>query len=134
MFDAASGCGIEVDSAGTHGYHIGGPADPRSIEAAQKRGIDMTSHRARQVSQSDFEEYDYIVVMDKKNYDHLQKDCPRGLHEKIHYFLDFAPQLGVKEVPDPYYGGATHFERVLDLVEQASDSLVAHLFARHKAA
>ena len=122
---------IEVDSAGTHDYHVGGQADPRSIEAAKQRGIDMSSHRARQVHKNDFEKYDYILVMDKKNHDHLMKDCPRGLQEKIHYFLDFAPQTGVKEVPDPYYGGEDGFGHVLDLIEAATAGLMSDIRERH---
>ncbi len=121
---------VEVDSAGTHGYHVGERADQRSHQAALKRGVDMSDHRARQVVREDFAAFDYILVMDRKNHDHLMRECPPPHREKIHYLLDFAPQLGVREVPDPYYGGEHGFEHVLDLIEAASAGLMSEIRTR----
>lgn len=123
---------IEVDSAGTHAYHVGEKADSRSIQAAFNRGIDLSYHRARQVTARDFEIYDYILAMDLNNYEILLKQCPPQHHPKVHLFLErFAPQLKKREVPDPYYGGGSGFEHVLDLVEVAAAGLLTHIQASH---
>jgi protein-tyrosine phosphatase len=115
---------IEIDSAGTHGYHVGEQADPRSLKAALSRGVDISAHRARQVSKQDFEGYDYILAMDQDNHDLLMSRCPVEYREKVQLFLEFAPHLPTREVPDPYYGGHKGFEHVLDLVEAASIGLL----------
>jgi protein-tyrosine phosphatase len=116
---------FHIDSAGTHAYHVGHPPDPRAQHAALQRGIDISSQRARQIQVSDFEEFDHILVMDQYNYDTLRFVCPRGHAHKVKLFLDFAPRLGTREVPDPYYGGIQGFEHVLDLVEEASWGFLA---------
>ncbi len=121
---------IKIDSAGTHAYHIGEPPDLRSQEAALKRGIDLSALRARKVEKSDFSQFDYILAMDKENYQGLQKICPREQADRLHLFLDFAPNLGVQEVPDPYFGGVKGFDYVLDLVEAASVGLLAEIRQR----
>jgi len=118
---------IHIDSAGTHAYHIGESPDSRSREAARTRGIHLDGQRARQVEKDDFAQFDYLLAMDKDNYWHLKKWCPIDQTHKLHLFLDFAPHLGVREVPDPYYGGDKGFERVLDLVEAASVGLLADI-------
>jgi len=122
---------IASDSAGTIAFHVGNPPDRRAREMAQKRGIDLTDLRARQVRSEDFQRFDYVVAMDEENYAELQALCPPGFEERLHLFLDFAPQLGVREVPDPYYGGPAGFERVFDLVEQAARGLLEHIQKRH---
>lgn len=122
---------IEVDSAGTHGYHVGEQADRRSIAAARKRGVDLTPHRARQVDPNDFEYYDFILAMDQMNYDRLISWCPDNYRHKIRLFLEFAAHLGEREVPDPYYGGPHGFDHVLDLVEEASHGLLEHIRQHH---
>jgi protein-tyrosine phosphatase len=109
-----------VDSAGTHAYHIGNPPDSRAQQAALKRGVELQHLRARKVHSSDFEYYDYVLVMDDDNFSILIHDCPEEYKDKVRYFLDFAPHLDVREVPDPYYGGKHGFEQVLDMVEDAS--------------
>ncbi len=121
---------IKIDSAGTHAYHIGEPPDLRSQEAALKRGIDLSELRARKVEKSDFSQFDYILAMDKENYQGLQKICPREQADRLHLFLDFAPHLGRKEVSDPYFGGVKGFDDVLDLVEAASVGLLAEIRQR----
>ncbi len=127
--DRALEASFRVDSAGTHAYHIGEVPDSRSQQAALLRDVKLTHLRARKVVMGDFEDFDYLLAMDDDNYAVLMNACPEQYKAKIHYFLDFAPHLGVREVPDPYYGGSYGFERVLDLIEEASvgflDSLKA---------
>ena len=118
---------IQIDSAGTHAYHTGNSPDPRAQTVALRRGIDLSSMRARRIERSDFEKYDYILAMDLENLNALRVNCPPEHVYKLRLFLEFAPDLKVKEVPDPYYGGSTGFERVLDLVEIASEGLLRHL-------
>jgi protein-tyrosine phosphatase len=122
---------IEVDSAGTHAYHVGNPPDPRAQAVAQGRGVAMDDLRARQARPEDFLEYDYVLAMDQDNYHGLSAICPRGQERRIGLFLDYAPQLRVREVPDPYYGGPQGFERVFDLVEAAARGLLADIQRRH---
>jgi protein-tyrosine phosphatase len=126
--------GIEVDSAGTAGYHIGSPPDERSQEAARRRGYDMAPLRARIVEPHDFERFDLILAMDSDNLSILRRRAPVAARERVRLFLEFAPDAGVTEVPDPYYGGAAGFEQVLDLVEAAARGLIAHLRERARAA
>ena len=126
----APGLAIEVDSAGTHGYHTGSPPDDRSIAAARRRGIDMSSLRARVVEPRDFERFDLLLAMDQPVYERLRRMAPRSHVERVRLFLHYAPQLGRGDVPDPYYGGPGGFEEVLDLVEEAARGLLAALGAR----
>lgn len=125
---------IEVDSAGTHAYHVGEQADRRSMAAALRRGIDISPHRARQVHPRDFDHYDYILAMDEDNHHRLVRQCPPHHHAKVQLFLEFAPHLDIIEVPDPYYGGEKGFEHVLDLVEAASQGLLETIRNAHLAA
>ena len=118
---------VEVDSAGTHGYHAGEPPDARAIAAAARRGIDMSDLRARVVEAADFERFDLVLAMDDQVYRRLQRLAPAAYRHRVRLFLEYAPELGRREVPDPYYGGTTGFEDVLDLVEQAARGLLAAL-------
>ncbi len=111
---------FQVDSAGTHAYHVGDSPDMRAQKAALNRGIDLSNQSARKFVYGDFEDYDYILAMDEDNYRILMKACPEVYQNKIKFFLEFAPHLETLEVPDPYYGGKYGFERVLDMVEDAS--------------
>jgi len=123
---------IEVDSAGTGDWHIGKQPDPRTCRAAQARGYDLTPLRARQVRADDFEKFDYILAMDGENLRNLQALCPPHLKHKVKLFLDFAGDAdGVRYVPDPYYGEEDGFQKVLDLVENASGSLLDHIRRQH---
>jgi protein-tyrosine phosphatase len=122
---------IEIDSAGTHDYHVGKPPDPRAQETANSRGIDLSDLRARKARPEDFEYYDYVIAMDQDNYHGLYAICPRGYEQKIALFMDYAPQLNMKEVPDPYYGGPQGFEQVFDLVEAASCGLLNDIRQRY---
>lgn len=123
----AADIAVEVDSAGTHAYHAGDAPDARAIEAARRRGIDMSGLRARSVGPADFERFDLLLAMDEQNYRRLQQLAPPERRDRIRLFLDFAPQLGRQDVPDPYYGNATGFEEALDLIEEASRGLLAAL-------
>ena len=122
---------ITIDSAGTHAYHVGNPPDKRACSAALRRGIDISDQEARSVDSNDFHRFDYVVAMDRDNYSMLQFVCPGSLQHKLRLFLDFAPSLKEREVPDPYYGGDQGFERVLDLAEHAAGGLLEHLRRDH---
>jgi protein-tyrosine phosphatase len=124
---------VQVASAGTGDWHAGMPPDRRAIAHAARRGYDLSAVRARQVSAEDFERYDWILAMDQSVLRELTSLRPASFTGRLGRFLDFAPQVGLRDVPDPYYGGADHFERVLDLVEHASDGLLAHLVERQRA-
>ncbi len=120
---------VEVDSAGTGHWHVGSPPDERALSAASLRGLDISAQRARQISRDDCENFDYILTMDEENYRAVSSLC-RG-SAVVRPFLDFAPDSHKREVPDPYYGGPDGFEHVLDLVEDASEGLLADIRARH---
>lgn len=123
---------IVVDSAGTHAYHVGERPDARASAAALKRGIDLSTQQARRISPDDFDSFDYVLAMDRDNYDILAAGCPSGMESRLRLFLDFAPDLEIREVPDPYYGGVSGFERVLDMIEQASEGLLAEIRQQHR--
>jgi len=118
---------VEVDSAGTAGYHIGHPPDLRSQRAAHARGIDLSGLRARQVSAEDFLRFDLILAMDRDNLEELEAIRPAESRARVQLFLEYAPELGRTEVPDPYYGDARGFEEVLNLSAAASRGLIAAL-------
>lgn len=116
---------LELDSAGTHGYHEGELPDQRARKVAASRGYDLTGLRARSVREQDFSRFDHILVMDRQNLAFLHRSCPAEYHPKLGLFLDYADGLALDEVPDPYYGGVEGFEKVLDLCEQAGRGLIA---------
>ncbi len=120
---------FDVDSAGTHAYHVGEPPDRRAQQAAARRGFSLADIRARRVVPEDFERFHHIIAMDQDNLVMLHEQSEAAHREKIRLFLEFGsgPET---EVPDPYYGGATGFERVLDLVEDASRGLLENLRQR----
>jgi len=118
---------FEVDSAGTHGYHIGSPPDERSQRAAQRHGIDMSNLRARRIEAADFEHFDWIVFMDERNrLDALPLAGSRS-RARLVRLLDFAPEQALRDVPDPYYGEEADFARVARLVETGVRGLLAAL-------
>jgi protein-tyrosine phosphatase len=118
---------IEIDSAGTHDYHVGSPPDRRAIDAARRRGIDLSQLRARMVVAEDFASYDLILAMDDDNLRELRRRAPPVHQQRIRLMMEFAPRAASRYVPDPYYGGAQGFEEVLDLLEEAAQGLVAEL-------
>jgi protein-tyrosine phosphatase len=125
---------VEVDSAGTADYHIGEPPDPRTQAAARRRAYDMSALRARRVKRGDFERFDLVLAMDEANAAELRGIAPAEYRDRIRLFLEFANGLEEREVPDPYYGGPSGFEQVLDLVEAASRGLIEHLRAQARRA
>ena len=125
---------LEIDSAGTAGYHVGELPDRRTRQAAARRGYDLSALRARVVEPRDFEYYDLILAMDRENLHALERRAPEHARTRLRLFLEFAPETGISEVPDPYYGGPNGFEDVLDLIEAASRGLLEHLRRQSRAA
>jgi protein-tyrosine phosphatase len=123
---------ISVDSAGTAGWHQGKAPDPRTVSAALKRGFDLSSLRSRQVKRSDFNEFDYILAMDKENLADLYLLRSEDFTGHLGLFLEFSQQKNHTCVPDPYHGGAAGFELVLDLVEEASRGLLQTIRKQHQ--
>jgi protein-tyrosine phosphatase len=121
---------VLIDSAGTHAYHVGKQPDQRATQAARRRGIDLTSQRARRVETTDFANFDYVLAMDNANLEDLLSICPDEYQAKVRLILDFA-EGSTTEVPDPYYGGSHGFERVLDLVEEGARGLLDDIRKRN---
>ena len=118
---------VEVDSAGTHSYHVGAPPDHRSQAHATKRGYDLSTQRARQLTAEDFETFDLVLVMDWDNQVFAERLCPPPHAKKLRRFAEFFQQHDSPVVPDPYQGGAAGFGQVLDMVEDGSAGLLAHV-------
>jgi len=116
-----------LDSAGTHAYHVGARPDERAIAAAASRGIDIGSQRARKIEAGDFDRFDYILAMDADNLERLHAKQPEGSRASVGLLLDYSREDPGGAVPDPYYGGAAGFERVLDLLEEANQALLERL-------
>lgn len=120
---------IEIDSAGTHAYHVGEPPDRRAQTAAMRRGVDISGLRGRQATAIDIERFDYVLAMDRENYENLLAICPEGHEYKVRLFMEFAPHRP-PDVPDPYFGGVSGFDRVLDLIEEAAAGLLEDIRRR----
>jgi len=121
---------VEVDSAGTADYHVGSPPDRRAIAHGERRGLAMKSLRGRQVSREDFDRFDFILAMDEDNLADLRRIRPAGSRATLALLMSYAPRAGATVVPDPYYGSADGFERVLDLVESAAEGFLGSLAAK----
>ena len=115
---------VKIDSAGTHNFHPDAPPDERSQMHALKRGYDMSNLRARQVMDSDFEEFDLLLTMDWDNRALLEERCPAQHLHKVRGLAEFLQTSQASVIPDPYYGGDQGFEHVLDLIEEASEGLM----------
>ncbi|MBB4287299.1 low molecular weight protein-tyrosine-phosphatase [Roseospira goensis] len=120
---------IVIDSAGTTGFHVGEPPDPRAARAAQRRGYSLDGQMARRVSAADFARFDLLVAMDQGHHSRLRALAPDAAAQaRVVMMSDFARRPGgPRDVPDPYYGGGDGFERVLDMLEDAADGLLDHL-------
>ena len=118
---------VRADSAGIGDWHIGSPPDPRAVKAAKRRGYDLSVIRGRQVSADDFTRFGWILALDESTLRALEKMKPADFDGHLGLLLDFSPELGLREVPDPYYGGPEGFDRVLDLVEPATKGLLAEV-------
>lgn len=130
IINSGMDCEVKVDSAGTHGYHIGEPPDPRACEAALRRGIDLSSLRARKVVPQDFEHFDLLLAMDRDNLELLRRGARPEHHAKLGLFMSYASRFDTDEMPDPYYGGEQGFELVLDMAEDAARGLIKALQGR----
>ncbi len=118
---------LEVDSAGTHDYHVGDAPDPRTVAAARRRGYDLSALRARQLARADFDAFDHVLFADERNLRDAAPFIPPRPGARLARLLDFAPAQPLRDVPDPYYGGPADFELVIDLCEQAARGLLRHL-------
>lgn len=120
---------IHIDSAGTSDWHVGKAPDSRTCRAARLRGYDLSGLRARQFQREDFERFDLVLAMDRSNLRHIQAVRPATARAELDLFLR-RYDMALDEVPDPYYGGEDGFEQVLDLIERASDALLAEIKGR----
>jgi len=118
---------VELDSAGTHDYHVGRAPDARSQRAALQRGYDLSALRARQVDVADFDRFDLVLAMDLANMAGLRRLLPEVGPDKLRLLMSFATRYRAEEVPDPYYGEGDGFERVLDYIEDACDGVIEML-------
>jgi protein-tyrosine phosphatase len=121
---------FEIDSAGTHAYHLGEAPDPIAQRAAKRRGVDLSRLRARRVESEDFEAFDLVLAMDRENLASLRSVCPPHHHGKLDLLMRYSRRFDSDEVPDPYYGGETGFDLVLDMVEDAAAGLFEALSQR----
>jgi protein-tyrosine phosphatase len=123
--------GVMIDSAGTAAYHLGNPPDTRSQQTALDHGVDLSKQRARQVVRGDYAEFDYIIAMDHENLRNMQHDCPSDLHNKLFAFTEFCTKhAGVRDVPDPYYGGSDGFEKTFSIIDDAAEGFLNHIKAQ----
>jgi protein-tyrosine phosphatase len=120
---------IRIDSAGTIDFHAGEAPDPRAVAHAARRGYDLSSLRARQVTYADYHQFERILAMDRGHLRELKGEAPKGTLGRISKFLDYSANWQGLDVPDPYYGGPEGFEEVLDMVEEASARLLEAILA-----
>jgi protein-tyrosine phosphatase len=118
---------VEVDSAGTHGYHVGEAPDPRTRQSAAQRGYELDALVARRIEPVDFQRFDLLLAMDRSHYEAMLKMCAPVYRHKVRLFMSYAPNPAFDEVPDPYYGGKAGFEAVLDMCEEAVHGLLESL-------
>jgi protein-tyrosine phosphatase len=115
---------ISIDSAGTHGYHVGHGPDPRAVDTAANFDVDIGHLRSRKVSTSDFHDYDLIVAMDRSNFEDLQRIQPADSKASLKMMMEYHPERRPAEVPDPYYGGMDGFKYMCQLLEAATQGLL----------
>lgn len=123
---------IRVASAGTHVGRNGDPADARAIQAAARRGYDMSRLRTRALRQADCRHFDYLLAMDEGNLTHLVRVCPPSYQDKLALLMTYGAARAAIAVPDPYFGAGQGFERVLDMVEDAAQGLLRHIRERNE--
>ncbi len=115
-----------VDSAGTHGYHVGDPADERAVQVAEAHGIDMAGHAARSVTQDDFQKFDLIVALDQGHYATLEKMMPPNAAAKLILFMDFVGHPNT-DIADPYYGDIGDFEEMFSDIQKGVENIFQYL-------
>ena len=125
--DAGFAHAISADSAGTHGYHVGEPPDPRAQEAAARRGYDLSGLRARRVQREDFQRFDVVLAMDREHEAILARMAQPSSGHRLRLMMSYARRFSQDDVPDPYYGGPRGFELVLDMLEDAAEGLLEAL-------
>jgi protein-tyrosine phosphatase len=118
---------VSIDSAGTHGYHIGQAPDARAVATALNFGVDISRLRARKVGVYDFDHYDLIIAMDNNNYQDLQRIRPAGARASLQMMMQYHPDARPKEVPDPYYGSMDGFTYMCELLEAATLGLLENV-------
>jgi len=118
---------VAIDSAGTHGYHIGQAPDSRAVAAARNFGVDISQLRARKVSASDFDNNDLIIAMDRDNFSDLERMRPAGSRARLQMMMEYHPEAHPEEIPDPYYGGMEGFTYMCKLLETATGGLLASI-------
>ena len=121
---------VAVDSAGTHGFHKGTPADPRAVAQAARRGYRVDGLVSRPLAADDFSRFDLLLAMDRDNLATLHKRCPPQEQHRLQLLMAHAPQAGADEVPDPYFGAVAGFDLALDLIEPACDGLLTEVRRR----
>jgi protein-tyrosine phosphatase len=122
---------VQIDSAGTWAGHVGEQPSKQACVSAVRRGYDLSDLRAREVSADDLARFHFVLAMDRSHLQHLRTlAAPRQL-DRLHLLMSFAPQLGLQEVPDPWYGGPDDYEHALDLIEAGCRGMIEHLRARH---
>jgi protein-tyrosine phosphatase len=122
---------LSIDSAGTYDGHVGEPPSRQAQVSATRRGYDLAGLRARQVTETDFAQFEYVLALDRGHYRALAGMAPSKYRERLGLLLDYAPELALRDVPDPWYGGAADYEHALDLIETACQGLLRHLRAQH---
>jgi len=125
--DAGLSHRFKIDSSGTGSWHVGRPPDIRAQQALGLRGIDISAQRARQVARDDFKTFDLVLAMDRANHNRLHSLAPDVYEPNIRLFMKYAPEMGICEIPDPFFGGAEGFDYVRNLIEVASRGLLASL-------
>lgn len=124
------GTSIQVDSAGTHSYHIGSPPDPRSQATAHQRGVDLTRLRARRFVSGDFIEFDYLLAMDNANLADMLALKPDNASARAELMLSYSDRFGPQEIPDPYFGD-DGFDLVFDMIDDAARGLLQQIRRKH---
>lgn len=122
-----AGIAFDSESAGTHDYHVGQTPDRRAIEAARRAGFDIENDIARQFVREDFHRFERIFVMDRTNLERVDMIRPERAPARVQLVMELVPDYGMKEVPDPYYGGPSGFVQVIDMLEAAAEALAAEL-------
>ena len=125
------GAAIQVDSAGTHSYHVGSPPDSRSQAIARQRGVDLSGLRARRFVSADFNDYDYLLGMDRTNIADMRAIKPDVSSGRLQLMLEYSGEFKQREVPDPYFGD-DGFGLVFDMIDDASRGLLQHIRNEHK--
>jgi protein-tyrosine phosphatase len=122
---------LHIDSCGTAAFNIGKAPDPRAVEAAVRRGYDISSQRARQIEAIDYQRHDYVIAMDRMNLTNVQAWAPEDFAGEIHLLMNYGKHRGVTQVPDPFYDDAGKFDQVVEILEKATTALLDHIGATH---